>query len=156
MQHGTESPCFSAGTFAGEIDIPQESRPPHVGVGPALFASRLFIPVCKWLFFEILGYKAFVKLFFSWLFRLIILYFSCNNSLNLREGKCSSPLLHCHLGSPVVLVLKSEYYPAPEENIWPPECFRFWSQFLLPQLLQIIITSLWMKSIRLNSKYNLV
>ena len=46
-----------------------------------------------------LGYKTSIHLVFSFLFRLIVLYFSFNSNLILGGGECNIHLVHCHLES---------------------------------------------------------
>lgn len=57
------------------------------------------LPVSTWPPLEVLGYKASLLLVFSWLFRKICLYFTCNSSLVRAGGECSFHLICCHIGS---------------------------------------------------------
>ena len=65
--------------------------------GATLFPSPSSLPLLLCLLPQILGYKTSLRLVFSWLFRFLVLYFSCNSSLVLEGGNIH--LLYCHLGS---------------------------------------------------------
>ena len=53
-------------------DIPSNSQPSHVGVGPDPFSSLPLLPVLTWLLY-ILRYRTSVQLIFRWFTRLIVL-----------------------------------------------------------------------------------
>lgn len=80
-------------------DIPLNSQPSHVGVCSAFFLSLSFLPVCTWIVLYIFSNKTSIQIVFSWLFKMIDLYFSYNSGLVLGEGECNFYLLCCHFGS---------------------------------------------------------
>ena len=105
---GVEIPLFSGETFAVEISLRNLSHCPWEGDQPFLclhpsYQSR------RGLFYKSLVIKTSLQLVFIRLFRLIAPYFSCNSSLVLGEGKCSTYLLCCHLGSPRFLLVLGQF-----------------------------------------------
>ena len=74
--HGVETPRSSQGLFAAEMSLWILSH--ACGCWAISFVSLLFLPFLMWLLQKVIGYKTSVQLVFDWLFRWIVLYFSCN------------------------------------------------------------------------------
>ena len=91
-------------------DKPQNSQVLRKGVGPVLLASSSFLPVSTRLPVYVFSYKTSVQLVFTWLLRYIVIWFSCNFDLVLRDGECNFHLLCCHLGSFYYVVFISHYH----------------------------------------------